>query len=92
MRLRATSPLRVKDILPNPHRKVMDSKRTRIRVNAARREAFHMDYEQILEHVSEECERLGRLCRIASPELSNALLLVAWMAMKEIIEGPIPPQ
>lgn len=51
-----------------------------------------MDYEQILEHVSEECERLGRLCRIASPELSNALLLVAWMAMKEIIEGPIPPQ
>lgn len=50
-----------------------------------------MDTEQTLEHVSEECERLSRLCRRASPEIADALFRLAWLAMREIVKGPAPP-
>ncbi|MEQ1493907.1 MAG: hypothetical protein ABL932_25530 [Terricaulis sp.] len=45
---------------------------------------------QILERVSEECERLERLCRKAAPRLAKAFLILAWFAIEEINKLPMP--
>lgn len=42
-----------------------------------------MDDLATLEHLSEECERLERFCRHASPRLAKLLLILAWFAAEE---------